>query len=39
MFMGPNAPAAYVVDEWQELQSVPERYGMCDGVSIASLGV
>ena len=28
-----------VLDEWQELQSVPARYGMCAGASTASLGV
>jgi hypothetical protein len=39
MFKGPKVPAAYVLEEWHELQSVPERYGMCDGVRIASLGV
>ena len=33
IFMGPKAPVAYVVEVWQELQSVPEVYGMCLGVS------
>src|ERR1700685_3773438 len=39
MFIGPKVPAAWVLEEWQELQSVPERYGICAGLSIASLGV
>ena len=37
MFIGPKVPAAYVVDLWQELQSVPARYGMCAGESTLSL--
>jgi hypothetical protein len=28
MFIGPKVPAAYVLEEWQEPQSVPARYGM-----------
>src|SRR5258707_9929754 len=39
MFIGPKVPTAYVLEVWQEAQSVPDRYGMCDGVSTASLGV
>src|SRR5258708_34425108 len=39
MFIGPKVPTAYVAEVWQEAQSVPERYGMCDGASTASLGV
>jgi len=37
MFMGPKVPAAYDVVLWQELQSVPERNGMCAGASTLSL--
>src|SRR6266436_2184102 len=39
MFIGPKVPTAYVLEVWQEAQSVPDRYGMCDGVSTAALGV
>src|SRR5258706_12115169 len=39
MFIGPKVPTAYVAEVWQEAQSVPDRYGMCDGASTASLGV
>ncbi len=39
MFIGPKVPTAYVVDVWQELQSVPAMYGMCAGARTASFGV
>ena len=37
MFIGPKVPTAYVVVLCQELQSAPERYGMCAGASTLSL--
>ena len=37
MFIGPKVPAAYVVDLWQELQSVPAKYGICEGARTLSL--
>src|SRR5664279_3585139 len=36
MFIGPKVPAAYVVDLWQALQSVPARYAMCGGARTLS---
>ena len=39
MFIGPKPPTAYVVEEWQPLQSVPLKAGMCGGESTADFGL